>query len=338
MLTARYDLTAAKPGFTRSGLAADRNFSMWRYAEVLPQVSPVSLGEGITPLVTSITSANIHIKDEGRNPTGSLDARAFSVAVSMAKSLNVTKLAIASNGSNAVTLSAYAARGGMESFVFMPTDAPQSIAIECKGYGAQVTLINGVIEDCAQAVAKRKRQEGWMDVSELHAQFGIEGVKTLGYELAEQLGWKLPGAIIYPGDGLGLMAIWKAFSEIEEIGWIGRERPRMFYVTQAGASGRPHPLVEAILTDSGGAAEGVNREKATEAAGVWARTEGILAAREGAASLSAYQKLRANGVLAEDETVVLINTACGLRDLNAVAPNRKRFTTSDRIGGIIGPY
>src|SRR5246500_345239 len=221
VLYARYDLATIKRRFSSARLAG-RAATMWRYDAVLPDANPVSLGEGFTPMLPRREYANIYIKDEGLNPTGSFKARGLSACVTMARHFALQKLAVPSAGNAAGALAAYASRAGLEAHIFMPRDTPRANVIECEQTGAHVTLIDGLITDCGAEVARRKESEGWFDVSTLKEPYRIEGKKTLGYEIAEQLGWKLPDVIIYPtGGGTGLIGMWKAFDEMEQMGWIG---------------------------------------------------------------------------------------------------------------------
>jgi threonine synthase len=370
ILYTRYDLENLKQHFNRAALAA-RPATLWRYAEVLPDVSPVSLGEGFTPMLPSREFPNVFIKDEGLNPTGSFKARGMSVAVTMAKAYGLKKLAAPSAGNAASALAAYCAAAGLEAHLFMPKDVPLANRVECESYGAHVTLVNGLISDCASMVAERKEKEGWFDVSTLKEPFRVEGKKTMGYEVAEQLNWKLPQGIIYPtGGGVGLLGMWKAFDEMEALGWIGLERPKMVVVQSAGcapivkawdegkptadfwadastlASGLRVPkaygdyLVLEILKKSQGIALAATDTEIMDAFRHWARVEGIFAAPEGAASLVAYRKLRASGFFSAADKVVLFNTGSGLKYLDVIEnqkPSRKP-PASRQIGGIIGPY
>jgi len=375
VLYARYDLEYLKHHFKPEALGG-RPASMWRYADVLPQAEPVSLGEGFTPMLPSREFANVLIKDEGLNPTGSFKARGLSAAVTMAKSYGLKKLAIPSAGNAASALAAYAARAGIEAHIFMPKDVPQANRVECESYGAHVTLVNGLISDCARMVAERKEQEGWFDVSTLKEPFRVEGKKTMGYEVAEQLGWTLPQGIIYPtGGGVGLIGMWKAFDEMQALGWIGEERPKMVAVQSIGcapivkawdehksvaefwpnastvAAGLRVPkaygdyLILDILTKSGGIALAVADEEIIDALREWARVEGVFAAPEGAASLAAYRKLRVNRFFSESDQVVLFNTGSGLKYLDVIDGQKSHTQkecaarpVSRQIGGIIGPY
>jgi threonine synthase len=232
-LLVRYDLERAKTTLTKESLAARRP-DLWRYREVLPVENDdniISLGEGWTPLLrarrlgNSVGIHELYIKDESQNPTQSFKARGMAAAVSMAKELGATKLAVPSAGNAAGALAAYAACGGLESFIFMPRDTPRANVVECQQTGAHVTLMDGLITDCGAEVGRRKEAEGWFDVSTLKEPYRVEGKKTLGYELAEQLNWELPDVIIYPtGGGTGLIGMWKAFDEMEQMGWIGAHR------------------------------------------------------------------------------------------------------------------
>ncbi|QYO67864.1 threonine synthase [Leptolyngbya sp. 7M] len=235
-----YDLDRAAAELKKENLRNRKN-SLWRYQEILPIIKAnniISFGEGWTPLLRSERLASslpiktrLFIKDEGQNPTQSFKARGMTAAISRAKELGVTKVAVPSAGNAAGAMAAYAAQAGMEAYIFMPSDTPRANVIECQQMGAKVTLIDGLITDCGKIVAERKEAEGWFDVSTLKEPYRVEGKKTMGYELAEQLGWELPDVIIYPtGGGTGLIGMWKAFDEMEQMGWIGSKRPRMVSV------------------------------------------------------------------------------------------------------------
>jgi threonine synthase len=368
VLYVRYDLSHLKQSFKRESLPA-RPATLWRYSEVLPDADPVSLGEGFTPLLASREFDNVWIKDEGLNPTGSFKARGLSVAVTMARAYGLRKLAIPSAGNAGGALAAYAAAAGLEAYIFLPKDAPLANLVECQTYGAHVTLVNGLISDCARMVAEHKDREGWFDVSTLKEPFRVEGKKTMGYEVAEQLNWKLPQGILYPaGGGVGLLGMWKAFEEMEALGWTGLERPKMVAVQSSGcapivkawdegklsAESWPHAstlasglrvpkpygdyLILEILKKSSGAAVAVTDAEIMESLRHWARMEGILAAPEGAASLAAYLKLRAQGFFSADDKVVLFNTGSGLKYLDLIQQKNAQGPASRQIGGIIGPY
>src|SRR6266404_923769 len=246
-----YDLAAVGKTLKKEDLAT-REKSLWRYREVLPlpaNVEPVSLGEGWTPLLRTerfgkaAGLTNLWVKDEAQNPTQSFKARGMTTAVSMAKHLGATKLAVPSAGNAGGALAAYAARAGMEAHIFMPSDTPRANIIECRELGAQVVLIEGLITDCGAEIAKRKNAEGWFDMSTLKEPYRVEGKKTLGYELAEQLNWTLPDVVLYPtGGGTGLIGMWKAFDEMGRLGWVDKKRPRMFSVQATGCA----PIVRAF--------------------------------------------------------------------------------------------
>jgi threonine synthase len=378
---ARYDLPSLKQNFKAESLRR-REASLWRYREVLPDVEPITLGEGFTPLLPSQEFPNVWIKDEGLNPTGSFKARGITVAVSVAKALGLKKLAMPSAGNAASALAAYAAAAGIEAHIFMPQDVPLANRIECEAYGARVTLVNGLISDCARIVAERIEERtkndkaGWFDLSTLKEPYRVEGKKTMAYELFEQLfhqlGGRLPDAVIFPsGGGVGIIGMWKAFEEMEQLGWldvpgIKGKRPRMIAVQAEGcapivkawdegkatvemwkdastiAAGlrvpRPYGdyLVLDILKRSRGTAVAVSDDEIKAAFHHWARTEGIFAAPEGAASLAAYRKLRSTGFLSEKDKVVLFNTGTGLKYLDVLGQNKA--PAARHIGGIIGPY
>ncbi len=372
VLYARYDLKSIASEFDREKLK-ERPATMWRYREVLPEAEPVTLGEGFTPMLRSREFDHVFIKDEGLNPTGSFKARGLSAAVTMARHFGLMKLAIPSAGNAAGALAAYAAAAGIESHIFMPKDVPIANRIESEMFGANVTLVNGLISDCAKLVAERKESEGWFDVSTLKEPYRVEGKKTMGYEVAEQMGWRLPKAIFYPtGGGVGLLGMWKAFDEMEELGWIGPERPKMVCVQAEGcapvvkawdeghdlsqmwsgarttASGLrvPKPygdyLILEILRKSDGIAISVTDEEIMQAVRHWARVEGVFAAPEGAAVLSGYQKLLARGIFEPNDSVVLFNTGTGYKYLDVMEGSshaeQKKSPAARSIGGIIGPY
>jgi threonine synthase len=351
-LLVRYDLDRAKETLTKESLIGRRP-DLWRYREVLPvehDVNVVSLGEGWTPLVsasrlgTAVGVPELFIKDESQNPTQSFKARGMATAVSMARELGVKKLAVPSAGNAAGALAAYAARAGIECFIFMPRDTPRANVVECEQTGAHVTLLDGLITDCGAEVGRRKEAEGWFDVSTLKEPYRIEGKKTLGYELAEQLDWQLPDVIIYPtGGGTGLIGMWKAFNEMEDMGWIGPKRPRMVTVQATGcapivrafaegqrfadefpnaattASGLRVPkaigdfLILDALRDSGGTAIAVTDDELIAASREIGASEGVFCAPEGAACLPALRKLIAAGQVSGSDRVVLFNTGSGVK-------------------------
>jgi threonine synthase len=351
-LLVRYDLKRAAASLTKESLR-DRGPDLWRYREVLPiehDENIVTLGEGFTPLVRAsrlgaqLGFSELYIKDEGQNPTQSFKARGMAAAVSMAKELGATKLAVPSAGNAAGALAAYAARAGLEAFIFMPRDTPRANVIECEQTGAQVTLMDGLITDCGAEVGRRKEAEGWFDVSTLKEPYRIEGKKTMGYELAEQFDWELPDVIIYPtGGGTGLIGMWKAFDEMEQMGWIDSKRPRMVTVQAAGcapivrafeegkrfadefpnahttASGLrvPRAIGDFMIIDalraSGGTAVAVTDEELIEATKEIGAAEGIFCAPEGAACLPALKKLLKDGSVKAADRVVLFNTGSGVK-------------------------
>ena len=357
-LLVRYDLKMAARTLTKESLKK-RVSSLWRYREVLPVINDeniVTLGEGWTPLIHAkrlgeqFGMPELFIKDESPNPTGSFKARGLGVAISMAKELGVKKVAIPTAGNAGGAMAAYAAAAGMEAHVFMPRDTPAANRIECEQLGARVTLIDGLITDCGAEVARRKEGEGWFDVSTLKEPYRIEGKKTMGYELAEQFDWELPDVILYPtGGGTGLVGMWKAFEEMEEMGRIGPKRPRMFSVQAAGcapivrafdngwdeapefenahtvASGLRVPraigdfIMLDILRKSGGGAVAVTDEEMIADTRLVGSAEGLFCAPEGAACFSALKKLLATGQIAYSDRVALFNTGAGVKYLEAYA-------------------
>jgi threonine synthase len=377
-LLVRYDLKTARENWNRDWIPNGPR-SMWRYAPVLPVTKPasiVSLGEGWTPIMKArrlgakLGALDLWIKDEGVNPTGSFKARGLSCCVSMCVDLGIRKAAIPSAGNAASALAAYAAAAGIEAHIFMPRDVPQSNYIECKAFGAQVTLVDGLISDCGRMVSERRDREGWFDVSTLKEPYRIEGKKTMGYELAEQMRWELPDAIFYPtGGGVGIIGMWKAFGEMEELGWIGPKRPKMIVVQAEGcqpvvrafeqgaersefwegartcASGLrvPKPLGD-ILTlqavrESGGTCTAVSDEAILDAGIELAKQEGMFVAPEGAACLAALKKLLASGFLKPEERIVIYNTGSGLKYLEAYSTRFPRVGggEADKLGGLITP-
>ena len=361
-LFVRYDLTPLRGISVRDRIADDGVASpwtgMWRYRAVLPDVSPVTLGEGWTPMLLSGRYPGVFVKEEGANPTGTFKARGLAMAVTMARHYGLKKLAVPSAGNAAGALAAYAAAAGIEAHIFMPRDVPFANYVEAVAYGANVTLVDGLISDCARMVGERKKQEGWFDISTLKEPFRVEGKKTMGYELVEQLGWEYPDAVFYPtGGGVGLIGMWKAFQELEELGWVKPgKRPRMIAVQAAGcapvarafdarsnvsqmwqnastfAAGLrvPKPYGDSIMLDilreSEGIALAVTDDEILASILDWARNEGIFLSPEGASVTVAYDKLLANGTLKTSDRVVLFNNGAGLKytDVIAEAMNLKR--------------
>ena len=356
-LYVRYDLKPLHGIVARDSIARDAAASpwsgMWRYRSVLPDVEPVTLGEGWTPMLQSRRRPGVYLKEEGANPTGTFKARGLAMAITMARHYGLKKLAVPSAGNAAGALAAYAAAAGIEAHIFMPRDVPFANYVEAVAYGANVTLVNGLISDCGRIVAERKEKEGWFDISSLKEPFRVEGKKTMGYELSEQLGWEYPDAVFYPtGGGVGLIGMWKAFGEMEELGWVRPgKRPRMIAVQSAGCA----PMVRAfdqhasasevwqnaatfaaglrvpkpygdsimleILRDSGGIAVSVPDAIILESLKDWARNEGIFLSPEGAAATAAYDQLIASGYLKHEDRVVIFNTGAGLKytDITAEA-------------------
>lgn len=363
-LYVRYDLgplhgLAARQDIARA--AAERAWSgLWRYHSVLPDVEPVTLGEGWTPMLRSRRYPGVYVKEEGANPTGSFKARGLALGVSMARHYGLKKLAVPSAGNAAGALAAYAAAAGIEANIFMPKDVPFANYVEATMYGAKVTLVDGLISDCGRMVAERKEKEGWFDISTLKEPFRIEGKKTMGYELVEQLGWEYPAAVFYPtGGGVGLIGMWKAFGELEELGWVKPgKRPKMIAVQSAGcapvtkafeqgekasqmwanaatfASGLrvPKPygdyIMLEILRESGGVALSFSDEQILASLRDWAKNEGIFLSPEGATATVAYDHLLRTGFLKPDDRVVLFNTGAGLKytDVTAKAAGLHRLS------------
>ena len=348
-LFAHYDLKRAAETLTLKNLTT-RPRSLWRYAEVLPEGEVVTLGEGLTPLLpamrlgASLGLQDLYIKDEGLNPTGSFKARGMTAAVTRAKQLGAKTLAAPTAGNAGGALAAYAAAAGLAAVIVMPADTPAANVMECQAFGAKVIKINGLISDCGKYVAERKDHEGWYDVSTLKEPYRVEGKKTMGYELWEQFAGKLPDVILYPtGGGVGLIGMCKAFDEMEEMGWIGAERPRMVAVQAEGcapivkaweahrdnadffpnaatmASGLRVPgplgdlLILRMLKQTHGIALTVTDDEMLQAGKQLASQEGIFAAPEGAATVSAARKLAASGWIKPHETVMLFNTGTGYK-------------------------
>ena len=376
-LLVRFDFDVLRHRWLRREVTNGRA-SMWRYAPVLPpsDASIVSLGEGWTPLVQTkrlgalMGADSLWVKDEGMNPTASFKARGLSCAVSMCVELGIHKVAIPSAGNAASAMAAYAAAAGIEAHIFMPRDVPQSNYLECNAYGAQVTLVDGLISDCGKMVAERGPAEGWFDVSTLKEPYRIEGKKTMGYEVAEQMGWELPDAIFYPtGGGVGMIGMWKAFDEMQKLGWIGSRRPKMIAVQAEGcqpvvrafnegeprsrffedahtlAAGLrvPKPLGDFLVLnavrESGGTAIAISDEDMMTAGVQLASEEGIFAAPEGAACVAAAERLLECGFLKQTDRIVLYNTGSGLKYPEAYSTRFPRTASSeqDKLGGLITP-
>ena len=351
-LLCRYDLDAASQAISPAKLSG-RESTMWRYRELLPlrdDRHKLALGEGWTPLVYAtrlgdeVGFEKLYIKDESLNPTGSFKARGLGMAISRARELGVTAVSIPSAGNAAGAMSGYAALGGLEAHVFMPVDVPHPFVAECRALGARVTLVEGLITDCGRQAADEGQKHGWFDMSTLKEPYRLEGKKTMGYELAEQLDWTLPDVIIYPtGGGTGLVGMWKAFDEMERMGWIGSKRPRMVTIQSKGCApmvkafhedkefAEPWPeaatladglrvpaavgdfLILRTLRESGGTALAVSDEEMMGDARLMGRTQGLFTCPEGAAPLSAFHHLRTQDWIGDDESVVLFNTGSGLK-------------------------
>jgi threonine synthase len=342
-----YDL---KP-FPRS--ADGRSPGIWRWHEVMPARAAheiVTLGEGGTPLLKADRLGAAHglphlwIKEEAGNPTGSFKARGLGAAVTMAKALGAKKIALPTAGNAGGAAAAYAAKAGLECHVFMPKDTPKIFRIECEAYGAVVGLVDGLIDACGKIVAERKDAEGWFDVSTLKEPYRVEGKKTMGYEIAEQLGWTLPDVVVYPtGGGTGLIGMWKAFDEMEALGWTGPARPRMVSVQAEGCAPIPKAMAEGtdvsvrfenahtyasglrvpkayadylilkILRASKGEAVAVTDDEMRRGVLEMASHEGLFAAPEGGAAWEAVKKLVAQGKVGKDERIVVFDTGTGYK-------------------------
>ena len=357
VLYPRYDLEAASAALDRNALK-DRPANMWRYFEVMPirdTSNVVTLGEGFTPIFKAerfgpeMGCSNLHIKDEGVNPTASFKARGLSAAVSKAKELGITRITMPSAGNAAGAMTAYAAKAGIKSYVFMPQDAPEANQKEVVITGGELTLIDGLISDAGVLSRARAAEEGLFDISTLQEPYRVEGKKTMGYEIAEQSGWTLPDAIIYPtGGGTGIVGMWKAFAEMEAMGWIGSDRPKMFAVQAEGCA----PMVRAFeqgtefaepwqdaqtiapgirvpggigdylilnaIRESDGGALTVSDDEIRDYMGRVARSEGMFICPEGAATAAALEKLLSDGLLDPDENILLLNTGSGLKNLDLV--------------------
>jgi threonine synthase len=391
-LYVRYDMdklkrTAKREEIATRAAASPSSLGMWRYASVLPDVTSVTLGEGWTPMLHSKRYSGLLIKEEGANPTGTFKARGLGLAVTMAKHYGLQHLAVPSAGNAAGALAAYAAAAGITAHIFMPQDVPFANYLEGIVYGADVTMVDGIISDCARMVgeniqaqkqANTPPNQVWFDISSLKEPFRVEGKKTMGYELVEQLGWRYPDAVFYPtGGGVGLIGMWKAFDEMEQLGWVekGSKRPKMYALQSTGcapiakayAEGKPSseffpnaatfaaglrvpkPYADTIILDivreSGGAALAFSDEQILASILDWAKHEGIFLSPEGATATAAYDSLIASGELKPTDKVVLFNTGAGLKytDMTAEAmhlkrPQQKRaLPISMPVGGIITP-
>jgi threonine synthase len=358
-LFARYDLERAAKDM-RPGHLALREPTLWRYDDVLPVENPdhrISLGEGFTPLLGTVRLGalvglpRLFVKEEGGNPTGSFKARGLCLAVSMAKALGATDVCLPSAGNAGSALAAYAARGGLRAHVFIPRDVARVFVMETAAYGAEVVLVDGLISDAGKVCGERAREGGWYDCSTLKEPYRVEGKKTMGYELAEQMGWRLPDAILYPtGGGTGLIGMWKAFEELERMGFVGPQRPRMYAVQAEGcapvvkafAEGQdeaqfwegatthahglrvPKPFADFLilraLRQSHGAAVAVSEEEIIQGVKDAAASEGLFMSPEGGACVAALRRLKATGHLSADDVVVSFNTGTGFKYVDNMAP------------------
>lgn len=374
VLLVEYDLERAGRTLTPESLIA-RPWNLWRYAELMPVRNPehrLTLGEGGTPLLHAprlgqhIGLPKLLFKDEGRNPTGSFKARGLGAAVSRARELGVKAIALPSAGNAAAAASAYLARGGMEAVVFMPEDTPDSFKAECRALGAKVFLVNGLINDAGKVVRENAEARGWFDVSTLKEPYRAEGKKTMGIEIAEQLGWRVPDAIIYPtGGGTGIVGMWKAFDELERMGFIGSKRPRMVVVQSTGCApivrafehGERHaPLWENAQTiapgvrvpiaigdylildavrQSGGTAIAVTDDELLECTNLVSSMEGMHVSPEVGAAVAATRIMRERGELTETDEVVVFATGSGLKHLDLVPGGYPTVDPNDPNAGRI---
>jgi threonine synthase len=387
VLYVRYDMDAVRKTARRErpaelAAASAASLGMWRYADVLPDAKPVTLGEGWTPMVQSRRYSGLLVKEEGANPTGTFKARGLGLAVTMARQFGLKHLAIPSAGNAASALAAYAAAAGIAAHIFMPKDVPFANYLEGVLYGADVTMVDGLISDCARMVADKIKQQKasgiatedvWFDISTVKEPYRVEGKKTMGYELVEQLGWKYPDAVFYPtGGGVGLIGMWKAFEEMEQLGWVSGKRPKMYALQASGCApvarafeqGKPASeffegaetfaaglrvpkpygdnIILEIVRASGGKV--VASDDATILASIedWTKNEGLFLSPEGAAATAAYDTLLESGELKSTDRVVLFNTGAGLKYTDAVASamHLRRpgsLPTSLPVGGIITP-
>lgn len=387
VLYVRYDMDALRRTARRErpaqiASAPGASPGMWRYADVLPDADPVTLGEGWTPMIRSRRYPGLLVKEEGANPTGTFKARGLSMAVTMARRYGLKHLAVPSAGNAASALAAYAAAAGISAHIFMPKDVPFANYLEGVLYGSDVTMVDGLISDCARLVGERIKEQKasgtppedvWFDISTLKEPYRVEGKKTMGYELVEQLGWTYPDAVFYPtGGGVGLIGMWKAFEEMEQLGWVSGKRPRMFALQAAGcapvaraydqgkqaseffqgaetfAAGLrvPKPygddIILEIVRSSGGRVLASDDAAILASIQDWARNEGLFLSPEGAAATAAYDALLSSGDLNPSDRVVLFNTGAGLKYTDAVASamHLRRpgsLPTSMPVGGIITP-
>ena len=348
----RYDIEKGKTYFKKDSLI-NRPPTMWRYKEMMPvnyEENITTLGEGFTPLEPAgslgkmLGFKNLFLKNESINPTGSFKDRGMSAAISKAKEFGLNKISIPTAGNAGGATAAYTAKAGQEAFIFMPNDTPKAFQVECEQYGAHVEMIDGLISDCGKIVAERKEQEGWFDISTLKEPYRVEGKKTMGYELAEQLNWELPDVIIYPtGGGTGIIGMWKAFDEMEKLGWIGSHRPKMISVQSEGCA----PIIRAFeqgkdsadffenpetsalglrvpaaigdflilkaIRESNGYALTVSDKELMDNVKMIGKHEGIFSAPEGGATVATLPKLLDLDVIKPNDRIVLFITGGGLK-------------------------
>ena len=348
----RYDIEKGKVYFKKNSLI-NRPPTMWRYKEMMPvnyEENITTLGEGFTPLEPAgslgkmLGFKNLFLKNESINPTGSFKDRGMSAAISKAKEFGLNKISIPTAGNAGGATAAYTAKAGQEAFIFMPDDTPKAFQVECEQYGAHVEMIDGLISDCGKIIAERKNQEGWFDISTLKEPYRVEGKKTMGYELAEQLNWELPDVIIYPtGGGTGIIGMWKAFDEMEQLGWIGSHRPKMISVQSEGCA----PIIRAFeqgkdtadffenpetsalglrvpaaigdflilkaIRESNGYALTVSDKELMDNVKMIGKHEGIFSSPEGGATVATLPKLLDLGVINSKDRIVLFITGSGLK-------------------------
>lgn len=348
LLYVRYDLEKWKDKALRPACAAEP--SMWRYADVLPAVEPITLGEGWTPLLSSRRYPGLLIKDEARNPTGSFEARGMSMAVTMARHHGLRKLAVASTANAAGGVAAYAAAAAVEAHIFLPRDVSMANYLEGIACGAHPILVDRSAPDYERVVAESREREGWFDLST--DPFRIEGSKTMGYELVEQLRWRYPDAVLFPAaEEAVLIGMWKAFDEMDQLDWVSGPRPKMIAIQASGRAPRaqsPNPVGDSLLLEivgeSGGTVVDIADAQMLASLRDWARHEGLLLCPEGAAGAAAYELLLASGFLGRSDRVVLINPASALKYTDTIAeamqlsrPGAKKYPQRTPVGGIITP-
>ena len=351
LLLAQYKWNELARRWSKQGLAGSSK-SLWRYAPVLPAelLDAVTLHEGWTPLLQVPLMSkylNVHdlrVKDESRNPTCSQEARGMSVVVTMARQAEFSGLAMASSGDSGGALAAYSAQAGLSAHLFLPRDVPQANFLECKRYGAFVTLVDGSISDCGENAARAaERRDHWLDVSPWKEPHGVEGKKTAGYELAEQMEWELPDVIFCPGDDLVFIGIWKAFRELQELGWIGSKLPKMIMVQEKGGRSAvdlsAHPSVRKVIRESVGTICAVSTEEMLDDALLLSSKEGVCASLGAGGCVAALRRFLKEGLVTAKDRVVLFNTESGLKRGEAYSTRfiRRGVSEQDKLGGLITP-